>query len=95
MTGRDPRKLEDVQQKLPALYVYQSDVSDPADIALLYRRVTTDFPDLNVLINNAGIMRMRSLDGRHSLRDIGREVEINLLGPVRMVEQFIPFEGIA
>jgi uncharacterized oxidoreductase len=44
-----------------------------------------------VLINNAGMMRMLSLNGGHGVQDIGREIESNLLGPVRMVEQFLPF----
>lgn len=91
VTGCDSSKLREVQQKLLGVHVYQSDVSDPAAIASLYQRVTTDFPDLNVLINNAGIMRMMSLNGQNGLQDIGREIEIDLLGPVRMVEQFLPF----
>ena len=91
VTGRDPNKLHELQQKLPGVYTYQSDVSDPAAIVSLYQRVTNDFPDLNVLINNAGVMRMLSLKGQHGIQDIGREIDINLLGPVRMVEQFLPF----
>jgi uncharacterized oxidoreductase len=63
VTGRDAGKLREVEQQAPGVHGYQSDVSDPAAIASLYHRVTTDFPDLNVLINNAGIMRMLSLDG--------------------------------
>src|SRR5258708_21525377 len=91
VTGRDPHKLRELQQALPNVHTYQSDVSDPAAIVSLYQRVTNDFPDLNVLINNAGVMRMLSLNGGHGLQDICREIEINLLGPVRMVEQFLPF----
>ena len=91
ITGRDPHKLQEVQRQLRGVHTYQSDVSDPAAIVSLYQRVTNDFPDLNVLINNAGEMRMLSLNGQHSLQDIGREIDINLLGPVRMVEQFLPF----
>jgi uncharacterized oxidoreductase len=90
VTGRDASKLHAVQQRLPDVHVYQSDVSDPADIAALFARITADFPALNVLFNNAGVMRMLRLDGRNGLGDIGREVEINLLGPMRMVEQFLP-----
>jgi uncharacterized oxidoreductase len=91
VTGRDASKLRAVQQHLPDVYVYQSDVSDPAEIAALCPRVISDFPSLNVLFNNAGIMRMLRLDGQNGLHDIGREVETNLLGPMRMVEQFVPF----
>jgi uncharacterized oxidoreductase len=91
VTGRDPNKLREIQQKIPGVHTYQSDVSDPAAIVSLYQRVTKDFPDLNVLINNAGVMRMISLNGQNGLQDVGREIEINMLGPVRMVEQFLPF----
>ena len=91
VTGRDRHKLREIQQTLPGVHTYQSDVSDPAAIVSLYQRVTHDFPDLNVLMNNAGEMRMLSLNGQHGVQDIGREIDINLLGPVRMVEQFLPF----
>ena len=91
VTGRDPKKLRKIQEQVKGVQTYQSDVSDPAAIASLYQQVTNDFPDLNVLINNAGVMRQLRLDGEHGLQDIGREIEVDLLGPVRMVEQFLPF----
>jgi uncharacterized oxidoreductase len=91
VTGRDPKKLREIQEHFPGVQTYQSDVSDPAAIASLYQRVTHDFPDLNVLINNAGVMRQLRLGEQHDLQDIGREIEVDLLGPVRMVEQFLPF----
>jgi uncharacterized oxidoreductase len=91
VTGRDHSKLRAIQEHVPGVHTYQSDVSDPAAIAALYQRVTNDFPDLNVLINNAGVMRTLSLNGQNGLQDIGREIEVDLLGPVRMVEQFLPF----
>jgi uncharacterized oxidoreductase len=91
VTGRDPAKLDEIRKRLPNIHTYQSDVSDPAAIAMLYQKVTKDFPTLNVVINNAGIMRMLSLNGKNGLQDIGQEIEINMLGPVRMVEQFLPY----
>lgn len=91
VTGRDPATLSEIRKSLPNVHTYQSDVSDPAAITLLYQKVTQDFPTLNVVINNAGIMRMLSLSGKNGLQDIGQEIEINMLGPVRMVEQFLPY----
>lgn len=91
VTGRDPNKLRAIHDQIPGVQTYQSDVSDPAAIAALYERVTNEFPDLNVLINNAGVMRTLRLNGRTGLQDIGHEIEINLLGPIRMIEQFLPF----
>jgi len=48
------------------------------------------FPGLDVLVNNAGIMRNLDLNQDRDLVDVTREIEINLCGPVRMVQSFLP-----
>ena len=91
ITGRDAGKLEAAKRTLPAVHIIRSDVSDVEAIAALHAQVTTQFPALNVLINNAGIMRNLDLnDTRHGVADITREIDINLSGPLRMVQQFLP-----
>jgi uncharacterized oxidoreductase len=91
ITGRDAKKLEAAKKLLPKVRAYQSDVSDAAAIEALYTKVTADFPELNILINNAGIMRTINVhDESGSLEDITREIEINLNGPIRMVKRFLP-----
>src|ERR1700733_8362735 len=57
ITGRDQFMLERVKAALPKIHTFRSDVSDPKAIATLYEEVTKQFPELNILINNAGIMR--------------------------------------
>jgi uncharacterized oxidoreductase len=53
--------------------------------------VSREYPALNILINNAGVMRKINLqDNGSDLEDISREIETNLIGPVRMVKQFLP-----
>jgi uncharacterized oxidoreductase len=88
ITGRDQAKLEQTKKLLPKVHTFQSDVSDPVAIALLYKQVIEQFPALNVLINNAGEMRKINLN--EPPEDITREIEINLSGPIRMVQQFLP-----
>jgi uncharacterized oxidoreductase len=91
VTGRDQAKLTSVSKALPGLHTFKSDVSNPSDIADLYEKVTAQFPKLNVLINNAGEMRRLSLHNTDiDLLDITREVETNLMGPIRMVQAFLP-----
>jgi len=89
ITGRDPAKLAAAQKNLPQVHTLQSDVSDPQAIPVLFDKVTKAFPALNILINNAGIMRKINLHDA-DLEDIAREIETNLSGPVRMVKQFLP-----
>jgi len=91
ITGRDQAKLEQIKQKWPPIHTFQSDVSNPEQITQLYQKVTNQFPELNILINNAGEMRKINLhDTSIDLQNITREVEINLMGPIRMVQQFLP-----
>jgi uncharacterized oxidoreductase len=90
VTGRDLKKLDATKRALPGVHIFQSDVSDPAAIKALHDRVLMQFPALDVLVNNAGIMRNLNLKEDRDLIDVTREIEINLSGPVRMVQQFLP-----
>lgn len=91
ITGRDQAKLDRAKAAFPKIHTFQSDVSDLKAIAALYDKVIKQFPELNILINNAGIMREINFhDKDGSLEDITREIEINLNGPIRMVKQFLP-----
>ncbi|WCT13402.1 SDR family oxidoreductase [Mucilaginibacter jinjuensis] len=90
ITGRNLEKLEQTKNHLPLINIFQSDVSDPKNIELLFKKVVAQFPALNILINNAGEMRKINLHEQRTLDDITREIEINLMGPIRMVQQFLP-----
>jgi len=91
ITGRDQSKMDRAKAAFPNIHTFRSDVSDPKAITTLYEQVTKQFPELNILINNAGIMREINVhDKGGSLEDITREIEINLSGPIRMVKQFLP-----
>src|SRR6202042_3327191 len=57
ITGRDQAKMDRAKAAFPKIHTFRSDVSDPAAIATLYEDVTKQFPELSILINNAGIMR--------------------------------------
>ena len=70
--GRNPAKLEATLAQLrdatgnPALYRVQADFASLAEVAALAEQVRREFPGLNVLINNAGLLtdhRRTSVDG--------------------------------
>ena len=102
VTGRNLHALEQTRVALPGIHVLQSDVSDPAAISRLGDEVLGRFPALDMLINNAGIMRKLDFTGADDLvdttldpmldptLDITREIDINLSGPIRMAQQFLP-----
>lgn len=91
ITGRNQEKLDEAQKRFPAVHTFRSDVSEPGAIRELFEKVTAQFPGINILINNAGEMRKINLhDTSIDLQDITREIDINLSGPIRMVQQFLP-----
>ena len=91
VTGRDGAKLDQTKNRLPGIHTIQSDVSKPDAIGQLYQQVISQFPRLNILINNAGEMRKISLhDTPADPLDLTRELTTNLLGPIWMVQQFLP-----
>jgi uncharacterized oxidoreductase len=91
ITGRDQARLDAAQRQVPGLYVIRSDVSQATDIEALHREVMARLPDLNVLINNAGVMRKTNLhDQPESLEDFTAEIDINFTGPVRLTQLFLP-----
>ncbi|MET3037226.1 SDR family NAD(P)-dependent oxidoreductase [Chryseobacterium sp. NRRL B-14859] len=90
VTGRNLDKLNEVKRQFPEIQIFQSDVSKREDIERLYKDVTHQFPELNIIINNAGIMRTISLqDISLSLENIVQEIQTNLLGVIQMNHQFI------
>lgn len=90
VTGRSQENLDAAQTALPGLHIFRSDVSYPAAIMELHENLLRRFPALDTLINNAGIMRNLNFNQDRALDDVTREIDINLSGPIRMVQQFLP-----
>jgi uncharacterized oxidoreductase len=59
-------------------------IEDPASIATVTKKLIAQFPTLNVLINNAGIMQID--DAADAINDgvLVSTVTTNLLGPIRL-----------
>ena len=90
VTGRRQAVLDDVKAKYPKLHTIQSDVGDPAQIAALAARVKADFPKLDVLMNNAGIMLYKNLQAPAAdLVGLMSEVNINMGGVIGMTSAFM------
>src|ERR1700742_115852 len=61
ISGRRPDVLNDTTKANPGIASLPLDVNDPEAIRAFAARVTTEYPNLNVLINNAGIMKVENL----------------------------------
>ena len=90
ITGRSGETLEAAKRRFPGLHAFSSDASNADDIRALHDMLIERFPELDTLINNAGIMRIVRLTDDRSLDDVTREIDVDLNGPIRMVQRFLP-----
>lgn len=89
VAGRRQTSLDETIGDRAHMHAIALDVSDPAAIQAFARRVTAEHPALNVLINNAGVMRYEDLGTQGDLGDAEEQVAINLLGPVRLTNALV------
>ncbi|EOV0677996.1 SDR family oxidoreductase [Cronobacter dublinensis] len=88
IAGRRVAELERAAEGRELLHIIQADLSAPQGVASFAEAVQTRFPALNVLINNAGIMRFETLTGPRDLRDAEEMIATNLLAPLRLIDAF-------
>lgn len=89
IAGRRQQALDEVCAGRDNMHAMTLDIEDPIAIAAFAEQIVAQHPDLNVLINNAGIMRSEVLDTRRDLADAEATVTTNLLGPIRMTDALI------
>ena len=90
ITGRDQAKLDRTKLQLPGVHTFLSDASKPEEIEALRKQVVAAFPAFDTLFNNAGIMRNLNVNQPRALNDVTQEVDTNLSGPIRLVQEFLP-----
>lgn len=91
VTGRDQEKLAALARASPGLLTFQSDIGRPEDREGLARHVAEAMPQLNVVINNAGIQRRVGLaEDRASWSERQKEIDILLAGPVHLNSMLLP-----
>ncbi len=89
--GRREKKLSEAKKKLPRLHIHRCDVAGAAGRKALFDWATASFPELNVLVNNAGIQREIDFKKGAAAYPTGEsEIETNLEAPIHLCALFIP-----
>jgi len=89
IAGRRKEALDETTAANPGMEATVLDIEDGAAIRSFADQLTRDYPALNVVIHNAGIMRAESLrDG--AVADAEATVATNLLGPIRLTAVLLP-----
>jgi uncharacterized oxidoreductase len=89
IAGRRADALEHAAEGRPNISAMTLDVESAEDIERFARELIETHPHLNVLINNAGIMRFEALDRKRDTSDAEATVETNLLGPIRLTNALV------
>jgi uncharacterized oxidoreductase len=89
IAGRRREALEETVAGREGMFALELDVADPASIGEAAEELLRDHPDLNVLINNAGIMATEHIGGARYLGIAEATVATNLLGPIRLTNALI------
>jgi uncharacterized oxidoreductase len=89
IAGRRLGLLEAVRAANPGMKSATLDITNPKSIQRLAEKMEREFPRLNVVIQNAGIMRTEVLPSG-SVADAEAMVATNLLGPIRLTAALLP-----
>ena len=84
VAGRRRTLLDEIAAANPGIDTVELDVGDAQQIERVARQLIADYPTLNVLVNNAGIMPFDDAAGALDDTQAARLVNTNLLGPVRL-----------
>jgi uncharacterized oxidoreductase len=91
VAGRRQQALDETTAANPGMKSLPLDIEDPAAIRAFAAKVAAEFPSINFLINNAGIMRAEKLLAQQTdLADAEAIVATNLLGPIRLTAALLP-----
>jgi len=91
IAGRRKEALDETTAANPGMASLTLNITDPAGIAQFATQVVKQYPALNVLINNAGIMRLEKLlPQQGDLADAEATIATNLLGPIRLTAALLP-----
>lgn len=91
IAGRRKAALDETTAANPGMKSLTLDIESSDDFQRFVVEVKAEYPNLNVLINNAGIMKPEVLKtGTDSLPVVEQTIAINLLGPLRLTAALLP-----
>ncbi|WDZ94818.1 SDR family NAD(P)-dependent oxidoreductase [Herbaspirillum sp. WKF16] len=89
IAGRRKALLDEVTAANPGMRSVELDIADPQDIRAVADWLIKEFPTLNVLVNNAGIMPFDDAAGAIDDAVMQNIINTNLYGPIRLSSALI------
>jgi uncharacterized oxidoreductase len=92
--GRRAAALKEVKDKFPSVITKVCDLSEEKERVGLYDWIAENHPDLNVLVNNAGVQNWMGLSDNDFYQKASNEIAINVLAPVHLTNLFIRLKSL-
>lgn len=89
IAGRRKALLEETIAAYPGMSALVLDIEDAQAIRSFVTQLEAEFPNLNGVIHNAGIMRTEDIQ-QAALEDAEATINTNLLGPIRLTAALLP-----
>jgi len=90
IAGRNAEKITKAGETLGVTAI-ACDVTKEADIEALVTKISAEFPELSVLINNAGVANLYKVgENANAYQKAKQEFEVNYFGPVLLTEKLLP-----
>ena len=89
IAGRRQQVLDETTQANPGMHAVTLDIESAEAIQAFAGKLIQDFPALNAVIHNAGIMRTEKVKDA-GLEDAEATITTNLLGPIRLTAALLP-----
>ncbi|WP_034916901.1 SDR family NAD(P)-dependent oxidoreductase [Erwinia sp. 9145] len=90
VAGRRKALLDQITSDYPGIEALELDIADARSVIQASEIAALRYPDLNVVINNAGVMLSENALDPDSVEIAQQTVAINLLGTIRMTYAFLP-----
>jgi len=89
ISGRRKALLDEVTAANPGMKSVELDMENPNSIQAVSAKLIADFPRLNVLVNNAGVMHIDDAGAAVDEQMMQSTIVTNLMGPIRMTGALI------
>lgn len=91
IAGRRQQELDRITSAHPGMHGIPVDVTDAKAVSAFATRIRTEFPALNVLVNNAGIMVEEDLaTGTDALAVAERTIQTNIVSVLQLTAELLP-----
>jgi len=91
IAGRRESVLDEVTAANPGMASMLLDIQDKADIEAFARQAVERFPNLDAVLNNAGIMKPEDIPAAKDPAIAEETIATNLLGPIRLTTALLPY----